>query len=112
MYAPSPIRCATALSLAGHAALFLIFGARLFVPGDVQSVPTLTLTIATDNGRDTEQQSAPRSSGAVQPVPEEKAITPVVANQRPAEINPDEDTGKSDPAPPAPASGEEDSAAL
>ena len=110
MRAPSPIRCATALSLAGHGALFLIFGAYTFLPGDVESVPTLTLTVTTDNGRDTEHESAPRHPRDIQLGPAEKPVTALVADQRPSEINPDDDTGRSEPAPPPPAGAEDGSA--
>ncbi len=112
MRAPSAIRCATMLSLAGHGALFLIFGAYTFLPGDVDSVPTLTLTVTTDDGRDTEPRSAPRNPRDIQLGPAAKPITALVADERPSEISPDDDTGRSDPAPPPPASGEEGSAAL
>ena len=111
MRAPSSIRCATALSLAGHGALFLIFGAYNFLPGEVQSLPTLTLTVSMENGRDSEQQSAPRNPRPVEMSPAEKPVTARVADERPSEINPDDDTGQSDPAPP-PASGEEGSGTL
>src|SRR5512138_1967913 len=112
MHAPSSIRCATALSLAGHAALFLIFGAYNFLPGDVESVPTLTLTVSMDNGRDSQQDSAPRHPREIELGPAEKPVTALVADERPSEINPDDDTGQSDPAPPPPASGEEGTGAL
>jgi hypothetical protein len=112
MHAPSPIRCAYALSLGGHAALFIIFGAYHFLPGKVQSLPTLTLTVTTDNGRDSERQSAPRNPREIELGPAEKPVSALVADERPSEIEPDDDTGKSDPAPPPPASGEAGSAAL
>ena len=112
MHAPSPIRCATVLSLAGHGALFLIFGAYTFLPGDVESVPTLTLTVSIDNGRDTEQQSAPRNPREVQLGPADKPVMALVSDERPSEINPDDETGRSDPAPPPPVGGEEGAAAL
>src|SRR5689334_8407597 len=107
MHASSPIRCATALSLAGHGALLLIFGAYNFLPGDVESGPTLTLTVNRDNGRDSQQESAPRNPREIELGPAEKPVTALVADERPAEINPDDDTGQSDPAPPPPASGDE-----
>ena len=100
MHAPSPIRCATALSLAGHGALFLIFGAYTFLPGDVDSVPTLTLSVSMDNGTDSEQQSAPRDPRKIDSGPAEKLVTALVADERPSEITPDDDTGRSDPTPP------------
>lgn len=112
MRAPSPIRCATALSFAGHGALFLIFGAYPFLRGDVDSVPMLTLTVSMESGRDTEQQSAPRNPRKIELGPAEKPVTARVADERPAEIDPDPDTGQSDPAPPPPAGGEADSGTL
>src|SRR3569833_1546302 len=112
MYVSSPIRCATALSLAGHGALFLIFGAYNFLPGDVESVPTLTLTVERDNGRDSQQESAPRNPREIELGHAEKPVTALVADERPSYISPDDDTGHSDPAPPPPASGDESSGAL
>jgi hypothetical protein len=106
----SPIRCTTVLSLAGHGVLLIIFGAHTFLPGEIDSVPTLTLTVTTEDGRDTESQSAPRNPRDIQVAPAEKPVTTLVADQRPAEIQPDDDTGKSQPAPPPPPGGEEGSA--
>src|SRR4051794_37319839 len=107
MHAPSPIRCATALSLAGHGILFLIFGAYTFLPGAADSVPTLTLTVSLEDGRDTEQQSAPRHPRAIELGPTDRPITSQTADQRPVEINPDDDTGRSNPAPPPPGENKE-----
>jgi hypothetical protein len=116
MHAPSPIRCATALSLAGHAALFLILGAYTFLPLDVDSVPKLTLTITTDSGPDTQQQRetpahTPRET-ALRETPLRLAARPIavlVAEQRPSGIKRD-DAGPADPAPAA--GGAQGSAAL
>src|SRR5689334_5329662 len=110
MHAPSPIRCATALSLVGHGALFVIFGAYTFLPGDTDSLPTLTLTVSMESGRDTEHQSAPRNPREIELGPAEKPVTALVADERPSEIEPDDDTGQSDPAPPPPAGGVEGAA--
>lgn len=112
MHAPSPIRCATALSLLGHGALFVLFGAYPLLPGEVESLPTLTLTMSMESGRDTEQQSAPRNPREIELGPAEKPVTALVADERPSQLEPDDDTGQSDPPPPPPASGEEASAAL
>lgn len=112
MHALSPIRCATALSLIGHGALFVLFSAFTFLPGAIDSVPTLTLTVTTDNGRDTEQESAPRHPRELQLGPAAKPVTALVSDNRPSEIEPADDTGQSDPAPPPPTGGEEGAAAL
>ena len=112
MRAPSPIRCTTALSLAGHGALFLIFGAYPFLRGDVDSVPTLTLTVSMQNGQDTQQESAPRNPREIKLGSAEKPVTALVADARPSEIDPAPDTGRSDPAPPPPARGEANSGTL
>ena len=111
MHAPSPIRCATALSLIGHVALFVVFGAYPFLPGKTESVPTLTLTVSMESGRDTEQESPPRNRREIELGPAEKPVTALVADERPSELEPDDDTGQSDPAPPPPARGEEGAAA-
>src|SRR3569833_673552 len=112
MYVSSPIRCATALSLAGHGALFLIFGAYNFLPGDVESVPTLTLTVNRDNGRDSRQESAPRNPREIELGPAEKPVTALVADDRPSELSPNDDTKKNKPTQTPPASGDESSGAL
>jgi hypothetical protein len=112
MQAPSPIRCAATLSLAGHAALFLIFGAYNFLPGEVESLPSLTLSLNLDNGRDPDRDNAPHRPREIETGPAEKPMPVLTADERPAEINPDDDTGLSDPAPPPPASGEAGAAAL
>ncbi len=111
MPAPSPIRWATALSLIGHGALFVFFGAYPFLPGNRDSLPTLTLTVSMESGRDTEQQSAPRNPREIELGPAEKPVTALVADEKPSELEPDDDTGQSDPAPPPPPSGPAGSAA-
>lgn len=112
MRAPSPIRCATALSVAGHGALLLIFGAYPLLPDDVASVPTFTMTVSIENGRDTEHESAPRKSREIDQGPVERPVTALVADERPSELEPDPDTGRSDPAPPPPDGGEAASGTL
>jgi hypothetical protein len=112
MHPPSPIRCAGALSLIGHGALFLIFGAYPFLPGDVASVPTLTLTVSMESGRDPEHQSPPHPPRKIALGPAERPVAARVADEHPSELDPDEDTGQSDPPPAPPAGGDEGSAAL
>jgi hypothetical protein len=113
MHGLSPIRCATAVSLVGHGALFLIFGAATLLPGELQYLPTLTLTVSTEEGRDAEQQSAPYHPREIELGPTApEAVTALTADERPAEIDPDDDTGQSDPPPPPPVSGEQGSATL
>jgi hypothetical protein len=113
MQAPSPIRCATALSVLGHGALLLLFGAPVFLPW-ANSVPTLTLTVTMDNGRDQDQERAPRHPQEVQrgPAAEKPVTTARATDQRPTAIEPDDDTGRSDPAPPPPLSNSENGSAL
>jgi hypothetical protein len=98
--------------LAGHGALFLIFGAYTFLPGAVQSIPTLTMVLSPDDGRDTEQQSAPRSPRVIQLGRTTPPVTVLTTDASPVEANPDDDTGRSNPAPPPPANGGEGSAAF
>ncbi len=89
-----------------HAALFLSLGvSRYFRPADASSVPTLQFTLDLDDGHDLEKDNAPHSERLIQLGPTNTQPSVAISDNRPSEIDPDHDTGKSDP--PAPQSAVE-----
>ena len=112
MQSPSPIKCATALSLMLHAALLVSFGVSHFLqPADIDSVPTMQFTLDVEDGRDLDKDNAPRTTRLIQLGPTNTRPAVSIADNRPSEVDPDNDTGKSEPPPPesSDASGTSDS---
>lgn len=98
-----PIRFTFALSLAVHALLLLLgySPSRPYLLSDVDSFPTLQLTVDVRDGNDEENDSAPRTEPLAQTVPAPRPV-PTPVDDRPTDLDAVEVAARSEP--PAPSS--------
>jgi hypothetical protein len=101
------LRTTAAISLAAHAALFML-GVSNLRPSDVGSVPTLTFTVQLEDGKDQEDDRAPPSQRVITLGRTQPLLSAAVNDNRPTEVSPHPDTAQSSPLPPPPGVGADD----